>query len=826
MLTLLKLCIATAKTAGRTDPPPNSRVVQGGGQEREDVQLRKAWNRLLSLARDEGAARCERMLRDKKTFLCSEMRISERDFERDIRDPASALERWQELTQKACETRRERGYQAWRRKLFTWHGQPSVALYRWLRGVQQGGHFVCTYLGTVHRGPKAFFEAVRQYWGTIMRRNQQDYTQALDYLEDLASRQEWEESWGESSQHRDVLGEVQKRIRTMSSSGMDGWPPSALRLMPVESFPAILEVFQTCCQLQRWPTPWQCIRTHLVPKNAEVCPAAEAFRPLSLLSAWYRWWSSWALRSFDNAFWQSYDTNLRGGIVGRDIGNMIISTMMDVEERNLEPGTASDIYILSLDATKCFDLVRIEDALRAMIAKGVPDWCVLGLGALWTRCERVFSVYGRLDGGSLRGLNGIPQGCALSVMACNALVEGWLGKIQAVGAQGKAYIDDRYIIARDPYVFDSGAREGFQWEQDHGWQTNLKKSSVASIPRIQAQEQVGGVHIQRTDTLTSLGTELPMQGRAKTELPAKRHAKAIDALTRIATLRLPLHIAQQLIESIVIPKTCFHVQARPLQDIWCERLRRAINVATRMRHRGHCTDIVAALFRRPHRYDPKSAAMYNHIVAVLRVLRTDPVMREQWRRLTCMQQPSRPRGPVGVWQKYMNQLGIDEEDGKWTHHPTGETCAWKTSDSGKVTHFLRAMLRHRLLERAALKRVHLRGAGATDVETTVKSIRSRNAGHQGELRMLMADGVWTQRRRAAAGWVPDAICPSCDNREEETLQHLLHECPAWERLRRWSGNLKAELATMSNAGRLCGLCPKEASREVQSEWERVPTSVC
>ena len=142
--------------------------------------------------------------------------------------------------------------------------------------------------------------------------------------------------------------------------------------------------------------------------------------------------------------------------------------------------------------------------------------------------------------------------------------------------------------------------------------------------------------------------------------------------------------------------------------------------------------------------------------------------------------------PVGVWQKYMRQLGIEEEDGLWIHSATRETCAWKTSDWGKVAHFLRAALRRRLLGRAALKRVHLRGAEDTDVETTVRCIRSREGGHQAELRMLMADGVWTQRRRAAAGWVPDAICPFCDTKEEETLQHLLHKCPAWARLRRWS----------------------------------------
>ena len=89
-------------------PPPNPRVVEKGGQEREDVQLRKAWNRLLSMARDEGTERCERKLRESTTFLCREMGLTVREFERDLRDPASALERWQERIRKACDNRRER----------------------------------------------------------------------------------------------------------------------------------------------------------------------------------------------------------------------------------------------------------------------------------------------------------------------------------------------------------------------------------------------------------------------------------------------------------------------------------------------------------------------------------------------------------------------------------------------------------------------------------------------------------------------------------------------------------------------------------------------
>ena len=212
-----------------------------------------------------------------------------------------------------------------------------------------------------------------------------------------------------------------------------------------------------------------------------------------------------------------------------------------------------------------------------------------------------------------------------------------------------------------------------------------------------------------------------MHGRAKTSLPEKRHENAMEALTRIATLRLPLHIAQQLIEVIVIPKTCFHVQARPLQDIWCQRLRRTINVATGVRYRGLCNEVVAALFRRPHRYDPRCAAMYSHIVAILITLRTDREMKEQWRRLSICSSPEDPEALLAfvssIFRRWWAIGGFScgrPEGGLTCERPRKLTWTFLSSALGTGT--------------LAIK----------------------------------GNSVWTQKRRAAAGWVNEAICPFCE----------------------------------------------------------------
>ena len=271
--------------------------------------------------------------------------------------------------------------------------------------------------------------------------------------------------------------------------------------------------------------------------------------------------------------------------------------------------------------------------MQGMVSKGVEPLVVQGLGALWTNCKRFFSAFGKVHDVPLLASNGIPQGCALSVMACNTLVEGWLKAIHDEGGGGRAYIDDRYVTASDKEQLERSATAGFEWERRNGWRTNIKKTTLVSLPRMKEEEMVGGRVITKVDTLQSLGTEIPLHGHARVELPRKRHENASCALSRVAALKLPTHVMQQIVEIVIIPKTCYHVQTRPLQDYWCERLRRAINAAVGLRHRGHCYEVVASLFRRPHRYDPKSASIYCHLVSVLRILRRQEEALGKWRRI-------------------------------------------------------------------------------------------------------------------------------------------------------------------------------------------------
>ena len=184
--------------------------------------------------------------------------------------------------------------------------------------------------------------------------------EAVCYVDDMVCGQTWEGEWGDDPRAREILKGVRHRIKSQAASGLDSWPPCIMRCLPEEADEALLNFYHLCCQEACWPTQWQEIRTHLVPKTPEVCPGVEAFRPLSIMSIWYRIWSFWAVRSMDHNIWREFDQRLRGGILGRDLGDMILDTMMGFEARILNPVSAPEVFVLSLDATKCFDLIEIR----------------------------------------------------------------------------------------------------------------------------------------------------------------------------------------------------------------------------------------------------------------------------------------------------------------------------------------------------------------------------------------------------------------------------------------------------------------------------------
>eukprot|EP00971_Amphidinium_carterae_P001882 37829-Amphidinium_carterae.1 len=150
----------------------------------------------------------------------------------------------------------------------------------------------------------------------------------------------------------------------------------------------------------------------------------EKLRPISVLSVWYRLWSSYSYRSLGTELHQRFPDTLLGGIPGRS-GSAMVTTLQSRIEATLMSGEPIAFSVASLDATKCFDHMLHHVALRTAQLHGLPVRLIRALGAFYTYQARRYSSGGYLDRECVNPLRGFNQGDALSVWITNSEVESW-----------------------------------------------------------------------------------------------------------------------------------------------------------------------------------------------------------------------------------------------------------------------------------------------------------------------------------------------------------------------------------------------------------------
>eukprot|EP00971_Amphidinium_carterae_P228286 4528178-Amphidinium_carterae.1 len=143
-------------------------------------------------------------------------------------------------------------------------------------------------------------------------------------------------------------------------------------------------------------------------------------------------------------------------------------------------------------------------------------------------------------------------------------------------------------------------------------------------------------------------------------------------------------------------------------------------------------------------------------------------------------------GPRAVYTQILSRLSIDETNNGLglCHHLEGELSIVEDPIT-KANHFIRAVLRRKLLERAE-QRKRLVGASTANLKVTAELLRTDCGPHRSPLIAVLADGLWHRRQKFLAGFVPDDICTYCDLGHVENTCHILHECPRWTHLRCWT----------------------------------------
>eukprot|EP00971_Amphidinium_carterae_P331663 6465383-Amphidinium_carterae.1 len=803
---------------------------QAGGESNkdpEDIRLARFVQSCYSYAKDDPNQELRRKL-ECAEFAWSALKLNSSERSLFLQFP------WENIhvIQHAFDLYKSRGRRSalkhWRERIMP-NGRPSKALYNWLKaGPPPNPLAVTESSGRVRAGPSEFFPCLRDYWQGIYQRDPAEATQLDSYMSGLRPTLPLVTEFPNDSP--DLLGLMQAvhLLRTTTASGLDGWPPS---LVPSISLPVarvLLHVFYACEYTARWPRQFAKVRVHLLPKERSPSLSPDQYRPISILSVFYRLWGRWRLEHLVRL--QVFDQlhgALLGAIPGRNprerLAHLLLSceaSQVLVPEGPEELGSA--LHVINLDAKKCFDLLHRQRALHYMERLGVPNYILRGLGGAWQVSQRHLSSARYIDVVPILSSNGVFQGCILSVLSALGFTHDWCTTVERPLVNLQTFVDDRLLWGFSREALEDSWRASAAWESENLWCLNTKKSETFTAGSAEplAVDMSGQVLPHRL-LIKTLGHDVGASARV---LPAVRNQRidtGVATLKRIQLANLPIPLAQDMLQILLRPQVAYGVQQRMPTQLQLELLKRSIKAACRLTFRHQSFEIIAALVARPHCTSPVGIFMATHIAGVIDALRVQGPALSAWLVLRTQEVqhiPLNPVGPRAVFRRMLQLLEVTESaDGMTLAHAQAGSVHILLSSTEETNHFIRHCLR-RMLLRTAAKRKRLAGADTIDIEVSTKLLRNLPNGSRHNVISVLSDALWHRRLKHLCGFESSDICQFCDLGVAEDTVHALHVCPAWAKYRTWSEPLNCFVQSAPLSAMACGLCPAAAPSSIKEQW--------
>ena len=615
-----------------------------------------------------------------------------------------------------------------------------------------------------------------------------------------------------------------------SSAGSDGWRIGELKALPPELINRISELFNVIEQIGRWPTALTLGIVSMLPKGDGLGPSD--MRPITVMSTLYRLWS--AIRVNSVLQWQEgwASPALMGfrNLLGCE--DVFWQMGLDIESALLQ---GSRLCGLSIDFSKAFDRVPREHVFRLAERLGLPQFILEPLKAMYGQLQRRFKIGGCLSD-AFQSTNGILQGCPLSIILLNLLMQVWCNAAESLGADPKCYADDANASCEKPQEVLGLLEMSGTFSRLTGMKLNIGKILVWALkPRdrrfffrnfFKGKPEEECPKISLGDRLLGAQMQYSKRNPGKSGL-TERFQTAEDACTRIESVPLGMYDRGQLVEAVVIPKILFDTCISPLSKRAMNKWRAACARAIWGRGaRFRCNENLFTLLCRGHAADPLQASIIRIIKSSKRMLTRYQQHREQLLAVLRVRTEADQRNIMGPGKQLMwalEQVGwvMDESFHVSTRNGRQEFSLLEIDDEF-MEHVQREDLRALVSTAAATRRPNeLDGIQhGIDREITLGLYNKSTPEDQQVLQCLFTGCVPCRDRKYRIKKHQSPSCFFCRGHPPETLEHILHECPAWDHLRTISAE---RIAQEPPCTRLAGIaCEDPRLRAYEDELSRMP----
>ena len=234
------------------------------------------------------------------------------------------------------------------------------------------------------------------------------------------------------------LCETIVRMRSSSAPGCDSWRVEELKRLPLPLLERPAFLLSTVEGTGIWPQALCKSVVSLITKGEGARPLK--LRPIGVMSAIYRLWAATRVREV--MAWQELwiDSQLHGFRKAHAAEDVWWKQALEVEHALLY---GESLLGASLDYGKCFDRVPVHIVLQLAAMQGMSERLIVPLQSLYDSLQRRFRV-GSGVGAPFMSTNGIIQGCPLSVVLLNLLVNVWARAVcsEVPAATPCGYADD------------------------------------------------------------------------------------------------------------------------------------------------------------------------------------------------------------------------------------------------------------------------------------------------------------------------------------------------------------------------------------------------
>lgn len=558
--------------------------------------------------------------------------------------------------------------------------------------------------------------------------------------------------------------------------GPDGRVAKELRDWPPPLLDLVARLYRAVEQAGRWPETLRHAMVAMLPKKGT--GARDDYRPITLLTVLYRAWArahSDGMRSWLRANQVARQKDL----VGADIQAYELALQLAWGRREGTPVSG-----VAIDWSKCYDNISLDLIPVVSKAAGLPQRVWRPVLDMY-RAPRSVLMNGCISRPRVP-THGITAGCPLAGEVLALIAHMLVRALRDLGPEVRArpYVDD--LTASTTGGAGASATVAKIWDvvgtfgHVMRWSAATTKCARFSTSKDVRRQLCATPGPPVQDVFLDLGVAQHTTGSRDTTAAHARDLKALQKMSRVRTLQLDFKWRCRMVASSGLPTALYGLESHPASDERLRVLRSAAFEAIWKSGNRSAIEIVVSIHA-PWRADPGAVAIVQPLVQLVKALRAEIVTTRQ---LDELLEAGDTVGPIAavagaIRRGKLQYLGHGRLQIGQEVVPLAET------PRAQLT--LQLVAQHRLIQvqEAARRRASHRGFhDGVDVEVTLKHQRcgSLKPATMACLRLLQAGGAMTQDIAAVRLGRGTAECPHC-GQGEETLEHRLHNCHRWDKVR-------------------------------------------